>query len=222
IDFLTNNSDPRLSKIYAPATANGLFAGSVLGKLGGLPGNQLSRFGPGILKGAGGTIPVSTAGAASPSVMMLAAESYFLQAEAALRGWIPGNAQTLYESGVAASFSYLGATGAATYYGQSGNANTTWAATTGYDEQLSLIIRQKWVALNSINSFEAWNDRRRFDYEHPAGPLGDIPLSISPNIDVPKIPYRILYPTIELQTNKTNVLAQGTINHQASKIFWMR
>ncbi len=244
IDFLNNNDDSRLASIYAPATANGKYAGSSLGKVGGLPGNQLSRFGPGILKGDNGNIPVPTAGAAAPAVMLLAAESYFLQSEAVLRGMLTGNAQTLYESGVTASFTYLGANhapirnvantadsitfttanSAVRYYTQPSNKNTTWAATTSFDERLNLIIRQKWVALNSINSFEAWSDWRRFDYLHVngAGPLGDVPLSISPNIDVPKIPYRLLYPTIELNTNKENVLAQGTINHQTSKIFWMR
>ena len=39
---------------------------------------------------------------------MLAAESYFLQAEAALRGWITGDAKDLYQKGVEASFRYLG------------------------------------------------------------------------------------------------------------------
>ncbi len=223
IDFLKNNNDPRLTRIYSTATGvPGSYKGSNLGKIGGLPGNQLSRFGPGILTGALGTIPVATAGASAPAVMMTAAESYFLQSEAALRGWIPGNAQTLYESGVSASFDYLGASDASTYYTQAGNANTTWAAASGFAGQLNLIIRQKWVAANSINSFETWSDWRRFEYEHPAGPLGDLPLSTSPNIDVPKIPYRFLYPTVEIATNNENVLLQGPINHQTSKIFWMR
>jgi hypothetical protein len=226
IDFLVNNNDQRLPRIYAPATSSNSFTGSVLGKTGGLPGNQLSRFGPGILVGANNKIPVPTGGAAAPAVMLLSAESYFLQAEAALRGWINGTPSALYQNGVTASFAYLGVPNAADsatkYYSQAGNKNTTWAATAGLDEQLNLIIRQKWVALNSINSFEAWSDWRRFEYLHPAGPLGDIPLSISPNIDVAKIPYRLLYPTIEINTNKENVLAQGTINHQTSKIFWMR
>ena len=223
IDFLVNNADPRLSKIYAPATGTGLYTGSVLGKIGGLPGSSLSRFGPGVLKGAGGTIPVSTSGATAPAVMLSAAESYFLQAEAALRTWLPAaNAQTYYQNGVQASFTYLGAGSSTTYVSQVNNKNTNWAATTTFDEKLNLIIRQKWVANNSINSFETWSDWRRFEYLHPGGPLGDMPLSISPNIDVPKIPYRYLYPTIEVSTNNDNVVAQGTINHQTSKIFWMR
>ncbi len=39
--------------------------------------------------------------------IMLAAESYFLQAEAYLKGYLPGNAQTAFNAGIKASFDYL-------------------------------------------------------------------------------------------------------------------
>ena len=91
----------------------------------------------------------------------------------------------------------------------------------------TIILRQKWAALNSINSFEAYTDYRRFDYLHTgtapyAGPLGDTPLSLSPFIDIPKIPIRYKYPTSEFSKNPDNVSAQGSIDHQVSKIWWMR
>jgi len=85
----------------------------------------------------------------------------------------------------------------------------------GFNEQLALIIRQKWAAMNSITPKEAYDDYRRL------GLPSDIPLSVSPYVDQKAIPYRLLYPTSEYSNNAENVSAQGTINHHTSKIFWM-
>ena len=90
-----------------------------------------------------------------------------------------------------------------------------------------MILRQKWAALNSVNSFEAWCDYRKFNYLHTgnppyAGPLGDTPFSVSPYIDIAKIPLRLKYPTSEFSKNSANVTAEGTIDHQVSKIWWIQ
>ena len=69
--------------------------------------------------------------------------------------------------------------------------------------------------MNMVTPFEAWCDYRR------TGLPSDIPLSVSPSVDVLAIPLRILYPISEYTTNGANVNAQGTIDHHASKIFWM-
>ena len=208
INFFKNNNDPRLTQVYAPS-GTGKYQGNSIGQIGGLVGSDASIFGPGTLKSA-----------SQSAMIMPASESFFLQAEATLRGWLNGpSAQTLYETGVAESFRYLAvpnyASAAATYVSQVNNKNTTWAATSTFAEQLALIIRQKWASENTIMPIEAYDDYRRLHLPP------DVPLSVSPYVDVLAIPLRFLYPASEYQTNADNVNAQGTINHHTTKIFWM-
>ena len=222
VNFYKSNNDPRLNREFKPVSGTtNTFVGNKLGLTNGNPTNgKYSLFGPGVLVGP-----------TAPAVMMLAAESYFLQAEAAVLGYIPGDAQALYQNGIVESFRYLGVaspqTAAATYYSQAGNTTVDFSTATSVLAKQTIILRQKWAALNSINSFEAYTDYRRFDYLHTgnppyAGPLGDTPLSLSPFIDIPKIPLRYKYPTSEFSKNPDNVSAQGSIDHQVSKIWWMR
>jgi hypothetical protein len=205
ITFCMNNNDPRYQLWYAPSAKEQVYQGNIIGSATNHAGNSASVFGPGVLKNF-----------SQGAVILSASESNFLQAEAILRGWMTGNAQALFESGVAASFNYLGAGNSTAYVAQSGNKNTNYAACNSFNEKLACIIRQKWEANNNVTPFEAWCDYRRLNL--PA----DIPISVSPYIDVAAIPYRILYPTIEYQTNATNVNDQGTIDHHTSKIFWMK
>lgn len=224
VAFYKNNNDPRLEREFSPATTGptaGQYIGNKLGLVNGNPSNgHYSLFGPGVLKGP-----------TAPAVMMLAAESDFLQAEAVVLGYIPGDAQDLYQQGVTASFEYLGVpdadNAAITYYSQTNNNQANFSTATTDLAKRTIILRQKWAALSSINSFEAYADYRRFDYLHTGnppytGPLGDTPLSLSPFIDIKKIPLRYKYPTSEFSKNPDNVAAEGTIDHQVDKIFWMR
>lgn len=205
IQFYKNNNDPRLAMFYSP-NGSGQYAGNFFGDQG-VPNSQTSGIGPGVLKSY-----------SQDAVIMLAAESYFLQAEAALRGWITvtgETAQTLFEKGVTASFTYLGLTAAdaATYYSQAGNNQTTWAAATTMQQQLALIIRQKWAAEAWINELEPYNDYRRLHL--PA----DIPLSTSP-FSTGVFPARLMYPQQEINVNGANVSAQGAVT-PGSKVWWM-
>ncbi|MDE3235135.1 MAG: SusD/RagB family nutrient-binding outer membrane lipoprotein [Bacteroidota bacterium] len=203
ITFCQNHNDPRYMYLYAPTASGGIYQGNVIGSATNHAANSASTFGPGVLKSV-----------SQPAILISAAESYFLQAEAVIRGWISGNAVNLFNQGVQASFTYLGA-GDATAYTSQSDKNTNLAFCTTFNEQLACIIRQKWMANNTVTPFEAWADYRRL------GLPADIPLSVSPYVDVLAIPYRILYPSSEYQTNADNVNAQGTINHHTSKIFWM-
>ena len=137
----------------------------------------------------------------------------------------------LYQQGIVASFRYLGVpsveTAGNSYYSQVDKPDVYFEGATSDIAKRSLILRQKWAALNSINSFEAYADYRRFDYLHSGnvpytGPLGNTPLSVSPYIDIAKIPLRYKYPTSEYSKNPDNVLAEGTIDHQTGKIFWAK
>jgi len=206
IDFCNAHNDPRLTRWYAPAASGGAYAGSVVGSTLNLPGNKLSTFGPGVLKSV-----------SQPAVILSAAESYFLQSEAYLKTFLvgpAGSAQTAFNNGVQASFTFLGAGSSAAYTSQA-DKQTNYGACTTDAERLACIIRQKFLAMNFVTPLEGWNDYRRL------GLPADIPLSIHPNLDVPgTIPTRFQYPTSEFQTNLANVSGEGTINYHTSKIFW--
>ncbi|HUP10627.1 MAG TPA: SusD/RagB family nutrient-binding outer membrane lipoprotein [Niastella sp.] len=207
IDFYKKNNDPRLTLVYGES-GTGKYQGNSIGQISGLVGSDASIFGPGVLKAFD-----------QDAIIMTAAESYFLQAEAALRGWLTDDAQALYEQGVVASFQTLGVedfeTAAADYVSQSGNKNTNWAEAGSFDEKLALIIRQKWAAMNTITPIETYADYRRLHL--PA----DVPLSISPYVETKQVPYRLLYPVSEYRTNTENVNAKGTIDQFTTKIFWI-
>lgn len=205
ITFLQNNNDPRLASFFNPAsTPGGTYKGNIFGAVG-IPNSQISSIGH-------GTPNSVIVGYTQGSVFMYAAESYFLQAEAALKGYISGNAQTLYQQGVTASFAYFGlsAAQASTYYSQAGNANTNWAVNTTPTSQLALIIRQKWVAEIWGNELIPYNDYRRL------GLPADIPLSQNSS-SAGAVPNRLLYPQTEQNANGKNVPAALSTD----KIWWM-
>ncbi len=203
VAFLQSHNDPRLGRFYKPVSGTTTFRGNFFGEQG-LTNSKTSEFGPGVVKTF-----------SQPSVIMLAAESYFLQAEAVLRGWITGDAKTLYQNGVEASFTYLGLTiaEAQTYYKQAGDKLVNFDATTTFQEKLALIIQQKYEALTLINELEPYNDYRRLRL--PA----DIPLSLSTQ-STGAIPNRLLYPQREYEVNADNVKAQGVVTPK-DKVFWI-
>ncbi len=197
------NDTNRLAQIYAK-NDKGTYAGSVLGSQFNPPGNGTSSIGPGLLKDV-----------SQDAIILSAAESHFLQAEAIVRGYLTGNAQTEYEAGVTSSFLFLEASGAAAYLAQN-NANTNWTKVSGVPAQIALIIGQKWIAMNGVTPLEAYADYRRL------GLPATIPVSISPYRNPPdaQMPVRYLYPTSEYTTNTVNVNAQGSIDYHTSKVFW--
>lgn len=203
-------NDNRLSRIYTKV--NNVYVGVVLGDQNPLAHAKLSEFGTGIFKAYN-----------APAVILLAAESYFLQAEAKARGLLSGgDGKAEYQQGIRKSFAYFyksglnsdAATTDADAYinGNGGNKLIDWNTSVNKQET---IIYQKWLALNSINSIEAWSEYRRTGY--PA----NVPASLESVSTRPdKLPVRLLYPQTEISTNPTNVAAQGVINQFTSRIFW--
>ncbi|KIA93535.1 MULTISPECIES: SusD/RagB family nutrient-binding outer membrane lipoprotein [unclassified Flavobacterium] len=113
---------------------------------------------------------------------MSTAEVYFLRAEGALRGWdMKGDAKTLYERGIKASFEQNGVAGADAYIADNtktakdyvdliepknntpaiNNVTVAWGA----DKEINLqkIITQKWIATYPDGQ-EAWSEYRRTGY----------------------------------------------------------
>lgn len=188
-------TDPRRPFIYKNVGNTSNYVGIAQNNVGGPVSAALSGIGPGVLKSA-----------TQDGVIMLAAESLLLQSEAASKGYIAGDAEALYNAGVQASFTYLGAGSATnylTFFPFPGIANLN----------LEAIIYQKWVALNGINGFESWIEYRRTGF--PA----DLPVAPSQTAST-VIPVRLLYPSSEYSANPNNVPNQTSTDAFTSKVFW--
>ncbi|AVM51816.1 SusD/RagB-like outer membrane lipoprotein [Bacteroides zoogleoformans] len=129
----------------------------------------------------------------TPIVLMSDAETYFLRAEALLRGWQPKNAsdkvEELYKKGIEASCSYWNVSGGEYINGttqptaytdpsdkkEDGTHNTRfdaqpastvtvkWDENATQEQKLEKIITQKWIALFPEGQ-EAWSEFRRTGY----------------------------------------------------------
>lgn len=135
----------------------------------------------------------------APAMIMNPAEAQFLLAEAALRGWVSGSAESYYKAGVEASFKQHGVSGADSYlkseavpadYVNAVNPahnikavnflSPKWNEGDSNETKLERIIDQKYIALYP-DGFEAWTELRRTGYPklYPAiknssgGVLGD-------------------------------------------------
>jgi hypothetical protein len=208
-DIMHQFKDPRAPYYWTvvPVSATDsklVVQGNVLGSKSNLSNSYVSAVGPGLLKSPTQAQPVFTS-----------YESYFLQAEAVARGYISGDAATLYNAGITASFTYLGLTTAqATAY----EKTTAVAYPTGgtVDAQVKAIIYQKYISLALMFSNEAYAEFRRTGYPVlPQNPASADGAAVSQTL-----PRRLPYPLSELTNNGTNLASEGTINVFTSKVFW--
>lgn len=203
VDTLARLNDPRLP-FYAKPNSAGQYRGELPGDTRDQPLNSISRIGAWFAR------------ADAPSYVMTYAEVLFLQAEAAERGWIPGNAAALYQAAIRAHL---------TQFNIANDAFTDIpaAAIDAYLAQprvqyagLQSIALQKWIALYG-NGPEAYAEWRRMD-----GP------ALTPGRDAlneRRIPTRLPYPVSEQSLNGENhaaaVTRQGgaSLNH---RVWWDR
>jgi hypothetical protein len=173
-------------------------------------------------------------GPSQGQVIMLLAESEFLQAEARLKAFLTGDYIANFNAGIVASFRYLYkdvtnvvsasknvATDVAGYKSDNAESflvNIKLATTPA--QRLEAIITQKWIAVNMINSEEGYNEFRRTGYPRTV-PNGDgyenIASLLSTSTRADKLPSRILYPASEQSYNSANYRA---INQFTDLIFW--
>jgi hypothetical protein len=229
VDFLNANSDPRLSLLYR-LTKNGATYKGVIPGTTATPtakSADYSAVGPAALPlftdvptsgtrlNNNGAYAGNVNGFAKSAYLLSAAESYFLQSEAYLKGYLSGGAaaaKTAFEKGIEESFKLDGSTAAAaqTYYSTSTQPLVNWTVASLVNRQFEAIITQKWVSNNGINGLEAWTELRRTGF-----PLGTpIPLN---NVSGGKFPLRLPYPQSELAGNSANVPVIDIFN---TKIFW--
>ncbi len=172
---------------------------------------------------------------------MNAAESAFLKAEGALRGWnMGGSANDFYKQGIELSFEQWSVSGAGTYaeneasipenykdpLGTNNNSGVPasitikWNDADDFELGLERIITQKWIA-NFPLGHEAWSEFRRTGYPR----LMEVPYNLSNGIvNGAEMARRLPYPLNEYKENSDNV--QEAINNlggpdnMATKVWW--
>jgi hypothetical protein len=129
-------------------------------------------------------------------VMMTFAETEFIKAELALKGYTTGKtSKAHYEAGIASSMVQWGATMPATFLTQKGVA---YDATATSEKQLEQIMLQKYYAYFFVD-YQAWFEKRRTGY--PVLPRGTgIPTEN-------KFPSRVPYPTYLQSLNPEGLAA---------------
>lgn len=211
--YMNGYNDPRLAAYFVPASADGGYHGVRLG----IETSVWSRY-------VGANVSNLNVNQSSTDIVwMTAAESYFLRAEGALRGWnMGGSAQELYEQGIAVSFSENGIANADAYIvddqstpnsftdnaeGSSFNApapsdiTIAWAEGDGFERNLERIITQKWIALYPDGP-EGWAEFRRTGYPHLIPVVNNNSSgAINTDIQVRRIPY----PQSEYNNNRSGV-----------------
>ncbi len=210
IKFLKNTHDSvRMTRMFSSITPTTQSNGSHY--YGNVYGDAINILGTQNVSGAGPAYAVSSS---QSSIFMLASESYLLQAEAAVRGYITGDDAALFTQGVTADFTFLGLTAAdATTY-LNGNPYVITSA----DTKIQSIVTEKWVSfLNGYDGFEAFNEYRRTGYPN-------LPTSVDPAAKYNHLPYRLYYPSSEASANVVQYLAAGAdkVDPATTKIFWAK
>ncbi|HEY0060395.1 MAG TPA: SusD/RagB family nutrient-binding outer membrane lipoprotein, partial [Flavisolibacter sp.] len=196
-NLIATNDTFRLKRLAYPKGGEGAnpeilsnYVGVPFGASSGYLSQNTSYLGPSVIKRGEFNRPM---------YIMLAAESFFLLAEAKqIYGGavtLAGTPQAYYETGVRESFRTTGTT--ATY----GAAAATTLLTSGKDladwsaspDKLKAIWMQKWLALTNYSGLEAWSELRRTNFP-------PVPLSASAPAGA-KPPVRLFYPSTESNTN---------------------
>jgi hypothetical protein len=200
LNTVLKTNDPRKTRLFkAPVT--GTDYGALNGNANGTAQLQGSDMGPGL------------AGAATQDAWIMPAfEAMFLKAEAVQRGWLTGDAQVEYEAAVTENFTWLGATGAATYLTA---AQASW---TGNADKLKLITYQKYIALCGVDPQESFSDLRRVGAGLSLALDGNTGYLSYNAVRAAHLPYVMPYPQSEITANTANVPAREDIF--SIKLFW--
>ena len=181
--ILIGYKDPRISKFFDPATDSAVYSDHPDAPYKGIRNGAY-------LKAKGDRLSYSNISSDFKKVtnrrFFTAAETYFLKAEAALRGWAgAGTAKENYEAGVNSSFEDWGAGGASSYLQNNKSLpinyddpkaeddkndfvtritnSVAWDDAASNEIKLEKIMTQKWIN-GYTNSIEAWVDHRRTGY----------------------------------------------------------
>jgi curved DNA-binding protein CbpA len=203
------STDPRLSRFFASPIAATDY-GVLGGNLSGGPTIVGSGMGPGL-----------AVSSTADQFILPSFESLFFQAEATLRGWLPGGdaaAQTLYQSAVQESFNWLGVpsanTAAPNYY--TGVTKAIWPTSGTTADKIKFVAYQKYIALCGVDPLESYSDLRRLGVFIPVGYLSwnAVRAASLPNV--------LTYPQGEFTTNSANIPTpvRSTTTIFTEKLFW--
>ncbi|MFV0604929.1 MAG: SusD/RagB family nutrient-binding outer membrane lipoprotein [Niabella sp.] len=234
LDYLITWSDPR----FQTSTPYG--SGSI-GRLGISQASSGGFFGvqSGYLPGQGeakGSYFQSSDNASTGSwslqinpntgIMMQYAEVEFILAEAVVKGWISGNAQTYFYQGMASAINYwvpsfpesITSSNFAEHLVNLGNGSVIWDDGLSLDEKMELVHLQKYYALFTTD-YQQWFEYRRTG--HPNLHLGDLHGLKNGGV----MPARMVYPVYVQSTNPTNykaaVAAQGA-DLISTNVWWQK
>ncbi len=231
--YMNGYNDPRREKMFTKTTFSGLVDNGYFGLRTGI------AIPDGAIAHAYTNYVVSTD---TKLMWMNAAESAFLKAEGALRGWnMGGTAKDFYEQGVALSFAQWGANGADAYladntsmpsaYQDPAELNSYSGATSqitiawqdaSFETNLERIITQKWLA-NFPLGLEAWAEYRRTGYPK----LMPVVVNNSGGVvSTARGARRLAYPQEERLNNAENytgaVSLLGGPDNMATDVWWAK
>lgn len=233
VDYMTGYNDPRAPKYFQKVGDKyvGMRAGT-------------ANFNKGEVTGVYSNFNIVST---DKIPVLLAAETNFLRAEMALRGWaVEKSAKDYYEAGVRLSMEQYGISadeankyladnektpadhkndprGASQDYSRKTKITVKWNDGASFDEKLERIITQKWIA-NYMMGLEAWAEFRRTGYPELTPALDN--LSNGVITDNFRGMRRLRYPFTEKNLNKTNydaaVASMGGVDNESVDLFWAK
>jgi hypothetical protein len=200
-EFFINNlaswNDPRLAKWAT--LAGGVYKG--------VP----SGYAPGQIPAPQSTYPTALMTEPLLGNILNYPEVQLLLAEAALRGWVTGDAKAYYEAGATNGITLWGLTAPAGFLT---NPDVQWSATSTTATKLDQIHVQKYYAL-FFTDFQQWFEYRRTG--HPVLPIG-------PGVrNNGQMPARINYPVYVQSLNQLNyqaAVADQGADDITTKVWW--
>ncbi len=212
IDHLKKMQDPRLFVYAKPAATDGEYRGYENGAKSN-PANihAISRIGAKFRDDPAGFSP-----------LYKASETYYMMAEAALRGWnVPMTAEEAYNQGVLTSMEENGVSDE--------DAQTYLEGPGKFDGSFEMLYFEQWVSMFK-EGIEAWSFYRRTGYPtyiHTAKAAD----GVSPRYPGARstyngihndVPFRFPYPNNQFSYNRQNVLdaSQGIENYVWGKQVW--
>lgn len=204
-DILDQLNDPRM-QVFAEPNVDGDFVGLPNGQPHSLLSEQRDNyFKPKYCNLGQFFIQDNT-----PHYLLGWAESGFMKAEAAQRGFISGSAESFYNEGITASFHQFGITDAAVI-----DAYLNGPVKFDPAKALEQIWTQRWLALFP-NGHEAWSVVRRTGFPHMNQPVYTFPGN-------EELPRRKPYPDAERQSNSENyqkAVARMGGDSQYTRLWW--
>lgn len=238
VDYMNGYQDPRLELYFTKSSFSG-YTDRYVGMRSGQKAFDKSEV-------QGYSMPACKSSDALP--VFVAAETHFLLAEAALKGWYTKETpQALYEKGVRLSMGQYGVEGdridayladatsrpanheddplggGVLDYTRKSTITVAWNDGDDNEKKLERIITQKWIA-NYPLGLEAWAEYRRTGYPDLAPAIDN--LSPGQVVSTQRGMRRLRFPFTEKDLNRANydeaVRMIGGTDNEAVDLFWTK